>query len=164
MEHWILRQCELHDHLKFFFFIIPTPITKCNKEVNQVMDFKLLEYQGARPRSIVLYQKFELGQNGQIPPFSEICSKKTLFWNYIGKYHFLWYSSFLNSSSQKFCHRGTAEVEIGQLKKIMWYSSMVNSSTMQHNTRVYQARVPFYNKMLFLCSTLFKKLFTLFST
>jgi len=25
--------------------------------------------------------------------------KKTLFWNYIGKYHFLWYSSFLNSSA-----------------------------------------------------------------
>ena len=49
----------------------------------------------------------------------------------------------------QFCHRGTVEVEIGQLKKIMWYSSMVNSSTMQHNTRVYQARVPFYNKMLF---------------
>ena len=49
----------------------------------------------------------------------------------------------------QFCHRGTIKVEIGQLKKIMWYSSMVNSSTMQHNTRVYQARVPFYNKMLF---------------
>ena len=41
-----------------------------------------------------------------------------------------------------------AEVEIGQLKKIMWYLSMVNSSTMQHNTQVYQARVPFYDKML----------------
>ena len=85
-----------------------------------------------------------MGQNGQIPPFSEICNKKTLFRNYIGKYHFLWYLSFLNSSSQKFCHRGTAEVEIGQLKKIMWYSS-----TMQHNTRVHQAHVPFYDKMLF---------------
>ena len=28
------------------------------------------------------------GQNGQITPFSEICNKKTLFRNYIGKYHF----------------------------------------------------------------------------
>ena len=54
----------------------------------------------------------------------------------------------------QFCHRGTVEVEIGQLKKIMWYSSMVNSSTMQHNTRVYQARVPFYNKMLFFSTVL----------
>ena len=31
----------------------------------------------------------------------------------------------------------------------MWYSSMVNSSTMQHNTRVYQVRAPFYNKNAF---------------
>ena len=44
-------------------------------------------------------------------------------------------------------HRGTADLEFVQLKKIMWYSSLVNSSTMQHNTRVYQARVPFYNKI-----------------
>ena len=36
---------------------------------------------------------------GQIPLFSEIFSKKTLFRNYIWKYHFLWYSSFLNSTS-----------------------------------------------------------------
>ena len=42
-----------------------------------------------------------------------------------------------------------------EIKKIMWYSSMVNSSTMQHNTRVYQARVPFYNKMLFFFFLLF---------
>ena len=89
------------------------------------------------------------GQNGQITPIFEIFCKKTLFRNYIGKYHFLWYSSFLNSSSQKFCHHGNAEVEIWQLKKIVRYSSMVNSSTMQHNTQVYQARVTFYNKMLF---------------
>ena len=34
-----------------------------------------------------------------------------------------------------------------RLKKIMWYSSLVNSSTMQHNNWVYQARVPFINKM-----------------
>ena len=98
---------------------------------------------------------FWVGQNGQIPPFSEIYSKKTLFWNYIGKYHFLWYSSFLNSSSYKFYHRGTTEMEIGQLKKIIWYLSMVNSSTMQHNTRVYQALVPFYNKMLYFFFFLF---------
>ena len=28
------------------------------------------------------------GENGQIPPFSENCSKKALFWNLLGKYHF----------------------------------------------------------------------------
>ena len=27
----------------------------------------------------------------------------------------------------QFCHRGTAKVEIEQLKKNMWHSSMVNS-------------------------------------
>ena len=29
-----------------------------------------------------------MGENGQIPPFSKICSKKTLFRNLLGKYHF----------------------------------------------------------------------------
>ena len=38
------------------------------------------------------------------------------------------------------------EFLISSVKKIMWYSSLVNSSTMQHNTRVYQARVPFKKK------------------
>ena len=33
-----------------------------------------------------------------------------------------------------------------RLKKIMWYSSLVNSSTMQHSTRVYQARIPLIKK------------------
>ena len=47
----------------------------------------------------------------------------------------------------QFCHHGTAELEFVRLKKIMWYSSLVNSSTMQHSTQVYQARVPFINKM-----------------
>ena len=46
----------------------------------------------------------------------------------------------------QFCHRGTAELKFVGLKKIMWYSSLVNSSTMQHNTRVYQARVPLKKK------------------
>ena len=50
----------------------------------------------------------------------------------------------------QFCHRGTAELEFVRLKKIMWYSSLVNSSSMQHNTWVYQARIPFINKIMFM--------------
>ena len=64
-------------------------------------------------------------------------------------YHFSKTQVSKTQVPHQFCHRGTAEVEIGQLKNIMWYSSMVNSSTMQQNTRVHQARVPFYNKMFF---------------
>ena len=64
-------------------------------------------------------------------------------------YHFSRTQVSKTQVPHQFCHRGTAEVEIGQLKNIMWYSSMVNSSTMQQNTRVHQARVPFYNKMFF---------------
>ena len=56
---------------------------------------------------------FIYGQNGPIPRNFEIFGKKTLFRNYIGEYHFLWNSSFLNSSSKEFCHRGAAEVELG---------------------------------------------------
>ena len=29
-----------------------------------------------------------IGENKQIPPFLEICSKKALFQNLLGKYHF----------------------------------------------------------------------------
>ena len=33
-------------------------------------------------------QQVSLGENGQIPPFSEICSKKALFHNLLVIYHF----------------------------------------------------------------------------
>ena len=85
--------------------------------------------------------------------------KYHIFWKFLAKKHCFGnkcpsttFSRTRVSKTQvphQFCHCGTAELEFVRLKKIMWNSSLVNSSTMQHNTRVHQARVPFYNKMLF---------------
>ena len=73
-------------------------------------------------------------------------------------YHFSKTQVSKTQVPHQFCHRGTAEVEIGQLKNIMWYSSMVNSSTMQQNTWVHQAWVPFYNNFFFLQYSSFSEL------
>ena len=63
----------------------------------------------------------------------------------MAKYHFFW--KFLAKKKTVSEINGKLPLGFVRLKKIMWYSSLVNSSTMQHNTRVYQARVPFINKM-----------------
>ena len=85
------------------------------------------------------------------------------FWKFLAKKHSFrnkWQSTaFSRTRASKtqvplqFYHRGTAELEFMRLKKIMWYSSLVNLSTMQHSTRVYQARVSFIKKKKKLHST-----------
>ena len=79
-------------------------------------------------------------------------AKYHIFWKFLAKKHCFgnkWESTTFPRTlvPHQFCHCGTAELEFVRLKKIMWYSSLVDSSTMQHNTRIYQARVPFINKM-----------------
>ena len=41
----------------------------------------------------------ECGQNGPLALIFEIFGPETLFGKYIGKYHFLWYSSLVSSST-----------------------------------------------------------------
>ena len=84
-------------------------------------------------------------------------AKYHIFWKFLAKKHCFgnkWQTTTFSRTRvsetrvpHQFCHHGTAELKFVRLKKIMWYSSLVNSSTMQHSTRVYQARVPFINKM-----------------
>ena len=86
-------------------------------------------------------------------------AKNHIFWKFLAKKHYFenkWQSTTFSRTRvletrvpHQFYHRGTAKLEFVRLKKIMWYSSLVNSSTMQHNTRVYQARVPFIKKKKF---------------
>ena len=81
-------------------------------------------------------------------------AKYHIFWKFLAKKHYFenkWERTTFSRTwvsetrvSHQFCHRRTTELEFVRLKKIMWYSSLVNSSTMQHSTRVYQARVPFF--------------------
>ena len=81
-------------------------------------------------------------------------AKYHIFWKFLAKKHCFgnkWQNTTFSRTRvsetrvpHQFCHHGTAELEFVRLKKIMWYSSSVNSSTMQHSTRVYQARVPFF--------------------
>ena len=78
-------------------------------------------------------------------------AKYHIFWKILAKRHCFgnkWQSTTFSRTRvpHQFCHRGTAELEFVWLKQIMWYSSLVNSSTMQHNARVYQARVPLKKK------------------
>ena len=80
-------------------------------------------------------------------------AKYHIFWKFLAKKHCFrnkWQSTTFSRTRvsetrvpYQFCHRGTAELEFVRLKKIMWYSSLVKSSTMQHNTQVYQTRIPF---------------------
>ena len=80
-------------------------------------------------------------------------AKYHIFWKFLAKKHCFenkWQSTTFSRTQvletqvpHQFYHRGTAKLEFVRLKKIMWYLSFVNSSTMQHNTQVYQARVPF---------------------
>ena len=90
--------------------------------------------------------------------------KYHIFWKFLAKKHCFGnkcpsttFSRTRVSKTQvphQFCHCGTAELEFVRLKKIMWYSSLVNSHTMQHSTRVYQARVPFKKKKITQYSSL----------
>ena len=83
-------------------------------------------------------------------------AKYHIFWKFLAKKHYFenkWQSTTFSRTRvletrvpHQFYHRGTTKLEFVRLKKIMWYSSLVNSSTMQHNTRVYQARAPFIKK------------------
>ena len=78
-------------------------------------------------------------------------AKYHIFWKFLAKKHYFgnkWQNTTFSRTwvPHQFCHRGITELEFVRLKKFMWYSSLVNSSTMQHRTRIYQARVPFIKK------------------
>ena len=83
-------------------------------------------------------------------------AKYHIFWNFLAKKHCFgnkWQTTTFSRTRvsetrvpHQFCHCGIAELEFVRLKKIMRYSSLVNLSSMQHNTRVYQARAPFIKK------------------
>ena len=79
------------------------------------------------------------GENGQIPPFCKICSKKALFWNLLVIYHFssielykLEFQMVLDHNKLEFLevlppwHHLTWHLG---LKKTTWYSSLRSSST-----------------------------------
>ena len=93
-----------------------------------------------------LNKKKKLAKMAKYHIFQKFLAKKHYFGN---KWQTTTFSRTRVSKTQvphQFCHCGTAELEFVRLKKIMWYSSLVNSHTMQHSTRVYQARVPFKKK------------------
>ena len=52
------------------------------------------------------------GQNGPLALIFEIFGPETLFGKYIGKYHFLWYSSMVSSSTPFFCSNVALDVGI----------------------------------------------------
>ena len=88
-----------------------------------------------------------MGENGQIPPFSKICSKKTLFRNLSGKYHKL---EFLEVLPPWHCWGGNWAIKknnmVLELRILEYhatqYSSIPSSSTFYkkekklHSTRV----------------------------
>ena len=52
------------------------------------------------------------GQNGPLALIFEVFGPETLFGKYIGKYHFLWYSSLVSSSTPFFCSTVAPDVGI----------------------------------------------------
>ena len=58
----------------------------------KVKKTQILKYKLKCISSPIIYRQYFFflffGENGQIPQFSKICSKKALFQNFLGKYHF----------------------------------------------------------------------------
>ena len=67
---------------------------------NEYGPFVLLWFHGLGLWAFFL--SLNIGQNGPLALIFEIFGPETLFEKYIGKYHFLWYSSLVSSSTPFF--------------------------------------------------------------